>query len=1175
MKKILYIILVIPVFVLGQSTDQNWVKSVTYKQPTTTSVANPDVTVANVQVSYFDGLGRPIQQVSHKQSNTGKDIITHIEYDEYGRQIKEYLPYVSTSASLSFLPSAQTDLLSFYASPSIASTGNPAFEATGNPFSEKQLENSPLNRVFKQAAPGEDWLMGNGKEIKFDYQTNIANEVKLFKANAVFNSFKLYGPILVQQGFYQPNELYKTITKDENWVSGKNNTTEEFKNKSGQVVLKRTYNDEVKHDTYYVYDQYGNLTYVFPPLASEVDITQSVLDNLCYQYKYDARNRLVEKKLPGKQWEFIVYNNLDQPVATGPALNPWGTGANGWLITKYDALNRVVYTGWYNGRPVSANDRTLYQIEQTGISPYEIVDENELFDNIAIGYTNKVLPVTNYKVLTINFYDNYDFSFAPSTLPAPVESQTTAISVKGLTTGSWVRVLDNPTSTNAEISYTVYDYKYRPVHTKTINYLHGYTQVDTHLDWAGKTLYTLTKHKRTTSDTELVVKDMFEYSPQDKLVLHKQQINSLPEQLISSNTYDELGQLISKNVGGEDTTGTNGLQKVDYAYNIRGWLKAINDIENITTENDFFAFKINYNTADNTVPLFNGNISETFWKTATDNIQRKYSYKYDNLNRLLEGNYEREGGNFRDSYLEKLTYDKNGNIQSLLRHGDSDANDYEFIIDELDYTYHSQNKNQLIKVFDNTNSPQGFKDDSNGLEDSENDYEYDLNGNMTKDENKQIQNISYNHLNLPIQINFVNESTIYYLYNAAGQKVKKVVNANETITTDYLSGFQYHNNELKNFPHAEGYVTVVDGTMKYIYNYTDHLGNIRLSYSDADNDNVLEQNEIIEENHYYPFGLKHTAYNTNENQYIADEELNTIILEQMPKFAGDGNYNYKYNGKEYQDELGLNMYDYGARNYDPALGRWMNIDPLAEKYYQISPYVYVANNSLLFIDPTGMTIEDPDKVVEKQKNNLNNSIKGLEDFISNGAMSEELGNKLIGFFKDNLAEISDMEKSDQVYNVFKENDSTGSIVYYDKTTDKVMIGVNTDDYGLVGHELKHGYQFEKGKISLISDNTGYGSLYDVGDETEAYNRERQFKSGRSYFENPKAFVWQDSDVLNHGKTMIPPAYQTLPSGPIDINSKEGKALRNKTIEAGKNGTAVQEVYKGWQKDYQKGVKKRG
>ena len=94
MKNLLYILILIlfPVLVLAQ--DQNWVKSTTYKQPIHGSISDPSIEQANVQVSYFDGLGRPIQQIAHKQSNTGKDIVTHIEYDAFGRQTKEFLPYL-------------------------------------------------------------------------------------------------------------------------------------------------------------------------------------------------------------------------------------------------------------------------------------------------------------------------------------------------------------------------------------------------------------------------------------------------------------------------------------------------------------------------------------------------------------------------------------------------------------------------------------------------------------------------------------------------------------------------------------------------------------------------------------------------------------------------------------------------------------------------------------------------------------------------------------------------------------------------------------------------------------------------------------------------------------------------------------------------------------------------
>jgi RHS repeat-associated protein len=154
------------------------------------------------------------------------------------------------------------------------------------------------------------------------------------------------------------------------------------------------------------------------------------------------------------------------------------------------------------------------------------------------------------------------------------------------------------------------------------------------------------------------------------------------------------------------------------------------------------------------------------------------------------------------------------------------------------------------------------------------------------------------------------------------------------------------------------------GKFNYVYNYTDHLGNIRVSYSLNPADGELK---ILEENHYYPFGLKHSNYNVEIADFDKDETGIFAILKPVER----KDYQYKYNGKEFQDELGLNLYDYGARNYDAAIGRWMNIDPLAEKMRRHSPYNYAFNNPLRFTDPDGMLPEDKvekdeEKVSEKQ-----------------------------------------------------------------------------------------------------------------------------------------------------------------------------------------------------------------
>jgi RHS repeat-associated protein len=950
MKKLLLLFVLFPLLVLGQSQDQNYVKTTTYKKPT--SLGAVDVSLpanATIQVTYYDGLGRPIQQVAHQQSGTGKDIVTPIAYDDFGRQVKDYLPYVpTTAASQDYIENALTDVL-YYA------------DYLGqSPFSQKQFEASPLNRVLKQAAPGTTWSMGSGHEIKLDYQTNSVDEVLLYIATSTWNTTeKVYSTTLSQTTHYAANQLYKTVTKNENWKNGDNddNTTQEFKDKEGHVVLKRTFNENEAHDTYYVYDQYNNLSYVLPPLVSDA---QADLEGLCYQYKYDYRNRLVEKKLPGKQWEYIVYDQLDRPIITGPANSPFGTSEVGWLFSRYDVFGRVCYTGWFTD--VFATRADLQATYGTTVTNAVKKNSNTI-DGVVVKYYSTDLP-DGMKLLTVNYYDDYDFPNAPVVAGIPaVFGQNICTNAKGLATGSWARVLTTETATSGNTTYTLYDnQKYRPIANQTTNYLGGYTRATTQYNFEGQVLQTQTRHKRTAADYEIVVIETYEYTEQGRLLNHFHKINNYATELLAHNDYNELGQLITKNVGGNDITNYVGLQQVDYQYNIRGWLTNINDIDqlNIGNKPDLFAFRINYdsitNTLDNTVkPLYNGNIAETYWRTASDNTLRKYSYSYDALNRLNNAVYQKPEAavSITHSYDERLQYDKNGNILHLDRTGEIDSQYITTPIDDLTYHYDIHKQNQLLQVVDASNSPAGFKDDGANQGD---DYSYDDNGNLTADKNKNIQTINYNHLNLPTEIVFGTNQKISYIYDALGQKQKKVVTTSYDTTTDYLGGYQYKNEVLQFVPTAEGYVTVVKADVntpyrylfEYVYNYTDHLGNIRLSYSEEPSTHVLK---ILEQNHYYPFGLKHNNYNTDIKQY-------ELLLDELKlKPAAGLTYKYKYNGKELQDELGLNMYDYGARNYDPALGRWMNMDAMSEEYFPMSPYSYAINNPIFFIDPDGNYID--------------------------------------------------------------------------------------------------------------------------------------------------------------------------------------------------------------------------
>lgn len=952
----------------------NWVKEITLKKDVPMVSFSEEITEEDIisNITYSDGLGRPIQKVAHKQSGLGGDIISPIQYDLFGRESKKLQPYVRINPSLTFDSNFELNQSAFYIGDE-SLTGNPQFATTLFPYSETEYDHSPLNRPTVQSAPGESWEISTGHTIKTDYMTNTDNEVQLLTANAGAIS-ETGSPIMTlnDNGYYAHGQLYKTVLRDENWVAENPDahTIIEYKNMEGKVVLKRTFGTSIKnneatfakHDTYYVYDQFSNLAFVIQPKADPTDgIDVQELDGLCYQYKYDSRNRLIEKKIPGKNWEYIFYDKLDRVNGTGPVYSPFGDESKGWLLTKYDALNRIAYTAWQLDNEINSAKRNYYQNEIYLHDSSVRRVTSGFIDSYDTKYTNFVFPYDNLKILTINYYDRYDFPNAPTSF-ASIEDATPITDARRLQTGTWSRVLTGTGDYHANASFVLYDNLGRVIRTKDSNYLGGYTDVRAKLSSMGQPEYTTTKHKRS-SEYGVNFKDVFKYDNQLRLQGQYKMIEADPQELIQWNTYDQLGQLISKKVGGQGEG--NYYQKVDYRYNVRGWLAEINNIYDLsepTGNNDLFSFAINYNNPEDNIdgvePLYNGNISETYWRTASDQVLRMYGYKYDELSRLLDAVYKKPQINTieSNSYNESARYDPNGNITRLDRNGEFDDSFYALQIDGLNYDYKS-NSNILKRVDDDDSpdNPNGFNDGTN----IEDDYVYDIFGNMIEDRNKGIGHIYYNHLNLPVRMLLPDNNSIDYLYDASGTKVRKIVtkyNPNlssySSTTTDYLGGYQYVNSVLQFFPTAEGYVknTVIsnENHYNYVYNFTDHLGNVRLSYGFDTPETGLK---ILEENNYYPFGMKHINYNMNKKdyaQFVDNIQIKDVSLKT---------YDYKFNGKEWQHELGLNWYDYGARNYDPTIGRWMNMDAMAEKYFPTSPYAQSLNNPVYFKDPDGNYIE--------------------------------------------------------------------------------------------------------------------------------------------------------------------------------------------------------------------------
>jgi RHS repeat-associated protein len=978
-------------------------------------IVNPQVESTNVSgllesekiesITYFDGLGRPMQSIGIRSGGNYQDLVAHIGYDGFGRQAKDYLPYATLSDGGLYKTGAEASTLSYYDATKYESDFPGMNTANINPYSEKRFEASPLNRVFEQGAPGKDWLVNPTSDsdhtIKFEYETNSIGEVRLYGVSLNYSNNTYYPTLTGGTASYDPGELYKTITKDENWISGTNHTTEEFKDKQGRVILKRTYNNGA-HDTYYVYDDYGNLSYVLPPKSEpHSDKPNSTeLAELCYQYKYDHRNRLVEKKIPGKGWEYIVYDNLDRPVLTQDE-NQRALSPDEWLFTKYDVFGRVIYTGIFDSNLIRSNLQDTFN-SKNGTQNYE----SKVTSGTGYAgtyYTNNNFPLSPIELLTIYYYDNYTFNKDGLSLPSFAEGQqvinynnSSSALTKGLLTGSKVRVLG---TNNWITTISGYDVKGRPIYTATKNsYLSATDVVITKLDFPGKVEKTTTTH--TKNGNIITTVDNFNYDHAGRLLSQKQQIDTELEELIVLNEYDELGQLTSKRVGGAVSSpieNSIGLQTINYTYNVRGWLKQINNPASLGTK--LFGFKINYNTVNHAATkMFNGNIAETEWKTQNDNVLRWYKYGYDPLNRITSAH------SHNGSYdLLNVGYDKNGNLQNLTRDGWQNTSGYNNM-DVLNYDYfNGEVSNKLYKVADNGNDNYGFVDSAV----NDQDYWYDANGNMTKDDNKGITNITYNHLNLPISVSINgngNVGTISYFYDATGVKVKKVVNESgqSQVNTEYAGNYIYKKvgtglNELQFFNHPEGYVEPDGSEFDYVYQYKDHLGNIRLTYADSDgNGSINSSTEIIEENNYYPFGLKHKGYN------------NVINGTDHP---------YGFGGKEEQDELGLGWIDITARNYDPALGRWMNLDPLAEQMRRHSPYNFGFDNPVYFQDydgmaPTGANGPCGDKPCPDDINPFPNPLKGYKPFMPSQKTSELFaeGLQLISEITDFILEPADKLK---------------------------------------------------------------------------------------------------------------------------------------------------------------------
>lgn len=975
----------------AQTNDPNYLQTRVPRTKIQTD-ANLDALTGNKEsvmrtMAYFDGLGRPMQTVQVQGSPDGlKDIVQPIEYDQYGKESKKYVPFAYTGTSNG---SYRADAISkqglfYYPAGSTALSGSQQSNGVvynKQPYSQTVFEASPLNRVLEQGAPGEVWqpaasrTNAAGRTVVMDYTTNDQSTFSTATSSnagsrrvAVYTVSSTGALTRGSTPFYNSNQLLVTIIKDENWTAadGCFGTTEEYKDKEGRVILKRTYNLKAGTtvtaemlSTYYVYDDLGNLAFVLPPksgpdLATGVPV-ETTVDNLCYQYKYDERNRLIRKRVPGKDWEYMVYNKLDQLVLSQDGVQRLG---NQWTVNKYDAMGRVVMSGLWNAATLISQS-TLQASIYAGVQ-WDIRDNN----NATTGYSITSYPAIS-TILTINYYD--DYAGIPD---KPVDYLPSKYSTKtrGLLTASKAAILNSPATMLMTVNY--YDDKGRLSTAYVQHYKNGvynaanYDEINNTYNFNDQVTATTRKHYTYVSGQAnpapaLTIGNRYTYDHMGRKTETYQQtgIETSPEVLLSKLDYNELGQLYTKRLHGINqgdagivaditlstadavtsgqkivlasnsitlspgffvSTGANFqasivsyLQTITYQYNERGWLSKINEPTEPTAAK-VFGIELIYNSTGD-LSQYNGNISQINWQTKvpagviSDPGAQNYAYTYDKLNRLTWANYVKPGA--VGKFDEELGYDQNGNIETLKRRNTTSPATY---LNQMGYTYNNSGLgNQLMSVTDAGTAAQAGS------------YTYDLNGNNQTDIRNQITGITYNILNLPQSV-VRTPGTITYYYDATGRKLRKVSGG---ISWDYIGGIEYNNNVIEFVATEEGRAIPSAGVYSYDYYLKDHLGNTRAT--------VKQDGSITQVQDYYAFGMEMAPGNT-----------------YMPS----PDNRYKYNGKEKQDETG--QYDYGARFYDPVIARWTGVDPLAEKSRRFSPYVYGDDNSIRNIDPDGMETQD-------------------------------------------------------------------------------------------------------------------------------------------------------------------------------------------------------------------------
>ncbi len=695
----------------------------------------------------------------------------------------------------------------------------------------------------------------------------------------------------MQVGQYAQGTLtYLNITDEQG------NVTNEFTDLLGQVICRQVISGAGTLTTNYVFDDLGLLRAVLQPNYQDV---ASLVDH-AFTYDYDDRGRMTVKRIPGGGVTEMVYDQYNR-LAMSRDANQLARGV--WGFTKYDALDRPIV----NGEIASALNRTDWSVAVDAATQHHETRSN----GTIAGYSlNSTAPknATEANILSITFYDDYAFSKAANLSYNAGYYASSNANVKGQLTGGRTRMLPGNGAAGSWLtSATYYDIEYRPIQATRELYDLGAGAIEKVSTQYKYDLAPIVSEQKTeqilagnVTHTHLAT---FSYDHADRMLAIKEKVTSgasVKEAFTVAQRYNALGQLQSKWFHSDD--GSKYRLRTDYTNNIRGWLtdgKTVYRKEAIGPDLSYFGFGLTY---ANGATYTNGNISQMQWLNKDEAAFTKgLSFSYDGANRLT-------GSTGLNGYLDtekSITYDKNGNLKTLVRAG--------AVVDNLTYAYLG---NRLSAVTDGSGSNLGVK---NGVSN----YGYDANGNMISDGNRNAT-LNYNYLNLPKTVT-IGGKTLTYDYDAAGTKHKYIA---DTVTFKYAGAFEYKqvgaSNVLDRIALREGQAVFRKGALKFEYGLKDHLGNVRVVFD--------EFGQVLQRTDYYPFGL-------SINRDGA-----------LPKVQNWVN-RYLYNEKELQ--VGSGYLDFGARMYMPEVGRMSTVDRYAAKYGNVSGYQFGLNSPISNIDVNG------------------------------------------------------------------------------------------------------------------------------------------------------------------------------------------------------------------------------